>query len=410
VVWVTIAVMVVGRGLLVNNDRHRGIYPVYAQAGADWWAGRAVYPAADKFDIFRYPPVFAAGFVPFGLLPLAVGTMLWRAFLVAFVFTSLWRWLKLAGPRTGDRRTAAGVLLLVAPLVAWDLVAGQTNALVAALLLRAITAADGQRWWSAAGWLATASLLKLFPLGVAALMVVARPRQLGPRFAAAVVALLAVPFLLQTPAFVARQYGDWITTVAADSGRQFLPDGLAYRDVRYLFRVWAEPLAERAFQALVIAFWVVALVWVRVSAVRAGTPAEWRQVWAQALALGAIGVTLLGPCTEMITYAVLAPSLAATAWHYRAAGPWVYRAAVLGGYALMAAGFLAFMFPFGGAFGRLGPHPAAACLFALAWIAGAGSGGWAPAAAVESANRSGRRESARLARFLGGLRSCSARR
>jgi hypothetical protein len=409
-VWVAVAALVVGRGLLVNNKRHQGIYPVYAKAGADWWAGRAVYPAADGFDVFRYAPVFAAGFVPFGLLPVTVGTILWRAFLVAFVFTSLWRWLQEAGPRPGDRQTTAGVLLLAAPLVAWDLVAGQTNALVAALLLRAVTAADRERWWAVGGWLATASLLKLFPLGVAALMVAVRPRQLGPRFAAAVAALVAVPFLLQNPAFVAGQYADWLATVTADSGRQALPDGLVYRDVRYLFRVWADPLPERSFQAVVLAFWVVALVWVRLASVRADSPAAWRQVWGKALGLGAIGVTLLGPCTEMITYAILAPTLAAAVWECRAAGSRAYQAAVLTGYALMAAGFLAFLFPFGGAFGRLGPHPAAALLFGLAWVAGAGSGGWPRAAAVESATRPSGFAPAGLARLLGGLRSWSARR
>src|SRR5205814_1644674 len=53
VVWVAVAVLVVGRGLLAHNPDHVGIYATFARGGADWATGRAVYPAADGFDVFR---------------------------------------------------------------------------------------------------------------------------------------------------------------------------------------------------------------------------------------------------------------------------------------------------------------------------------------------------------------------
>ncbi|MFO0804987.1 MAG: glycosyltransferase family 87 protein [Gemmataceae bacterium] len=357
-VWAAVAFVVIGRGLLAHQPKHVGIFHVYAQGGADWFAGRSVYPAADGFDVFRYHPFFAAAFVPFGVLPLVAGSVLWRTLLVSFAFGSFRRWLESLNL---NARATNYLMVMLAPLTAWDLVAGQTNTLIIAMLLRAVTASTRDRWWSAAIWLAFASLLKLFPLGFAALLIVARPRQLGLRFAAAVAAVCAVPFVLQDPVYVARMYADWFATFTADTGRQDYPIGLAYRDVRFLFRVWWEPLPDAVFKGTVAAFWLASLAAMRWSR-------DSQDVWSRSLLLGGLGMTLLGPCTEVLTYAILAPGIVWAAWPSRGAS-----AAILWpAYALLASGHLAFLFPFGTPYAMLGPHTFAAILLG----AGAGLAWW----------------------------------
>lgn len=356
-VWLAVAFIVIGRGFLAHQPKHIGIFHVYAQGGADWLAGRDVYPAADGFDVFRYHPLFAAAFVPFGVLPLVAGSVLWRMLLVSFAFVSFRRWL---GSLNLDARAANHLMVMLAPLTAWDLVAGQTNTLIIGMLLRAVTAGRREQWWPAAFWLAGASLLKLFPLGFAALLIVARPRPLGLRFVAAIAVLSALPFLLQDPVYVARMYADWFATFTADTGRQHYPIGLAYRDVRFLFRVWWEPLPDAVFKGMVAAFWLASLAamrWTR------GT----NDMWSRSLLLGGLGMTLLGPCTEIVSYAILAPGIVWAAWQSRGAS-----AAILWpAYALLASGHLAFLFPFGTPYAMLGPHTFAAILLTfgagLAW-------------------------------------------
>jgi len=69
----------------------------------------------------------------------------------------------------------------------------------------------------------------VYPLAVGLLLVLVYPRQLGWRLAVAVIAGLVVPFALQHPEYVARQYHDWIECVRVDDRSQWpLPD--AYRD------------------------------------------------------------------------------------------------------------------------------------------------------------------------------------
>ena len=366
-VWGVVAFVVIGRGLLAGSPAHDGIYPVYAKGGADWLAGRTVYPAADGFNVFRYHPLFAAGFAALAWLPLWVGSTLWRILLVGVVYSSLRRWLQVSGPAPGEARTRDAVLILIAPLLAWDMVDGQTNSLIAAFLLRAVASATEERPWSASLWLALASLLKLFPLGFAALLIAARPKSLALRFVAATAALSAVPFLLQDPAFVARQYGEWFATFTADGGRQHYPLSLSYRDLRFLFRLWDEPLPAWAFQAAAGSFWLASLIGMRVLSSRAA--GDWNAIGGPALALGGIGMTLLGPCTEIVTYAILAPAIAAAAWQVQTTpiSRWM-SLTFQASYVLLAASFLSFLFPFGSSFSMLGPQPLSAGLFALAAV------------------------------------------
>lgn len=361
-VWFVVAFAVAGRSALATHPRHAGIYPVYAKAGDDWAAGRTVYPAADGFDIFRYAPVFAAGFVPLSVLPLELGSLVWRVCSCGLVLYAAAVWVRSnpAGFAPGSRARSA-FLILLAPLVTWDLVAGQTNAVIAALILLAATDAGRGRWWRAAAWLVPACLLKLFPVAFALLLVAAHPRQLWWRFPVALAVGLVSPFLLQHPTYVAQQYPAWVRTVLADDGRQGWAVGLSYRDVRWLVRVWGGEIPAKAFLAAQLVGAALAA-----AACLVGTAADRR--W-RAVGLGAVWMTVLGPATEGVTYALLGPALAWSAHAVSRHNPgWVVRGLTWGGYYLLASGFMAYVFPFGVAYNSLGVQPAGGLLFALGFV------------------------------------------
>ena len=361
-VWLVVFAAVAGRAALAGHPRHAGIYPVYAKAGGDWAAGRGVYPAADGFDVFRYAPVFAAGFAPLAALPVALGSLVWRVGTVGLVLSAAATWARSgpAGAAAGSRARSA-FLILVAPLVAWDMACGQTNAAIGATMLLAATAAGRGRWWRAAAWLAPACLLKLYPVAFALLLVAAHPRPLWWRLPIAVLAGLALPFLLQRPAYVAGQYADWARTVLADDGRQGWAVGMSYRDVRMVFRVWGEPLAPGAFLALQLGGAAAAAA---SCCFGAAGGRRWR-----AVGLGGAWMTVLGPATEGVTYAIAGPALAwgVVAVTLRDPGRAV-RGLVWGGYALVASGYLAYLFPFGGGYNELGVQPAGGVLFTLGFV------------------------------------------
>ena len=162
--------------------------------------------------------------------------------------------------------------------------------------------------------MAMAILLKIYPVAAALLFVLIWPRQLGWRLAAALLVGLGLPFLLQDPAWVYRQYEGWWRVVSLDKGRQDWPLDMSYRDLRLLFRVWAAPLPSWAYTAIQLT----------AAGVLAGATLWAKRVLGEARDLGLIVLGLavcwmlvLGPSTEGTTYVLLAQFLAwavADAW------------------------------------------------------------------------------------------------
>src|SRR5205807_996756 len=85
-----------------------------------------------------------------------------------------------------------GVFLLVVPLSASTINAAQANPLLTGLLLAGTAAAGRERWSLAAALVAAACLLKIYPIALALLFVVAFPRRFTPRFLAALAAGLGL--------------------------------------------------------------------------------------------------------------------------------------------------------------------------------------------------------------------------
>ena len=74
-VWGLFLTVVAG-GLLIST--RQGVYPIFSHAGSCWLQGEVLYDASGDRDQFLYPPIFAAFFVPFSLLPDSIAGVLWR--------------------------------------------------------------------------------------------------------------------------------------------------------------------------------------------------------------------------------------------------------------------------------------------------------------------------------------------
>src|SRR5438477_4221834 len=74
-VWLLVAVVIAGR-LLIWPNKSAGVYPIFAEAAQNWWAGADLYYwncQPGRLDHFRYSPLVAAALSPLAAVPDRVG-------------------------------------------------------------------------------------------------------------------------------------------------------------------------------------------------------------------------------------------------------------------------------------------------------------------------------------------------
>jgi hypothetical protein len=395
-VWLLVLLAVCVRSAV--QPRKRSLYPTWSGVGADWLAGRDSYrkQLLPGQEGYRYCPPVTAMLVPLYWSPERIGNVLWRLLNAGVLLGGLAWWLRRAAPERLGAREQAVLFLLVAPLALSSLNNAQVNPLLTGLLLAALAASAAERWNVAAGCLALACALKLYPLALALLLVAVRPRRLGVRLAVALALVAALPFCTQRPEYVAREYGLWFEAIRhGDLARRFGPEHLAYRDLWLLLRVWGAPLPVKVYLAvqLVTALGCLALC---LAARRRGWPQ--RRVLEVVLVLGCCWMVLCGPATESATYILIGPALG---WRllcaHREGAPLAERQVTDFAYGLLLLCVLAGVSPAVARFQNLALQPLAVLLFNAGYLgvtlralaergaAGAGDAAEAPAVAVRAA-------------------------
>jgi hypothetical protein len=202
----------------------------------------------------------------------------------------------------------------------------------------------------------------VYPLALGLLLVVLYPRQLGWRLPLMILALLALPFMTQSPAYVLDQYGKWVHAIANDD-RSEISWNVMYRDLWLLLRLVRAPIDHATYQVIEVlsGAGLAVLCWYRQ---RRGWSEG--QLLTAVLALATTWMLLLGPATESSTFALLAPSLAWCLVEVIRNPGWSPRRGLLfGSSSLFLVAVAAGAFPSATRMHALGAHPLATLLFLL---------------------------------------------
>jgi hypothetical protein len=284
---------------------------IFARAAQNWHAGTGLYgKVAKDLDVFRYSPLVACLLAPWNLVPSNLGSALWILLNAAVFLGGLCWWQRALAP---GRVSLALVALIALPLAIASLHNGQCNALVMGLILAGVAGTARQRWNLAAACIALATFLKLYPLVIGLLLVALYPRKLAGRLAIALGIGLLLPFLLQQPGYVFRQYTNWVHYLH-DDDRTLLPLERWPRDFRLLCRVWLTTPAP-ALYLLLQALTGLGVAGLCLLSARRGRSQN--DVLILLTGLGCCWMTVFGPATETNTYVLLAPTTAlalAQAW------------------------------------------------------------------------------------------------
>jgi hypothetical protein len=304
-IWSIIVVLGVARAALYHHPRHTGCYTVYESAGTSWRRGESLYGPRDAVDEWRYSPLLAAAAAPISLLPAPVGSAIIRAVSAAVFIAGLLVWTLWAIPDSLTRGERALLFLLAAPLSFHALGDVQTNGMVAGLMLSGMTALACDRRWTGSWLIMLAAMVKVYPIALAMLVGITRPRKPVVPLAAALLFWTALPFLSQNTEYVAQQYAEWVTVglryyhTAAHA--RFFPD------IRAMLVYFGVPMSGGRHLAIIAA---AAVLVAMESVITRRRRVEERARLALLFGLASCWMTVFGPGTETQTYILAAPTVA----------------------------------------------------------------------------------------------------
>jgi hypothetical protein len=304
-VWVAFAIWltaVVALAVYAHcHPQSHTVYDIYSAASRRWLAGEEVYVPTREY--YRYSPLFTVVLTPLAALPDEWGGVIWKLVNCGVFAVGLGAWVRRLHGGEFGRAQAAAIFLLVLPLSAHSMYNSQANLMMTGSLLLGLASACEERWNRAAAWLAWATLIKVYPLALAALVAALFPRRFAWRFPVALAFGLLLPFVAQAPAFVASQNDGWLAHMLDST--QIMRERV--RGLDWLAMVYLRPLSQPAFLAIEAAGGLLVLALVTRPWRRTGDRPELLSATFDCFALW---VVLLGPATEACTYVVAAPTAA----------------------------------------------------------------------------------------------------
>jgi hypothetical protein len=352
IVFIVIAVRV------IVAPQSMSVYPIFANAARNWWQGADLYRAI----AYRYSPFVTIVLTPFALLPDGLGGLLWRVLNGVVFFGAFAWWIRTLVPQAASSSEKAVLYLLIVPLSVGSLNNGQSNPLVIGFLLASIAAAHNERWNLAAAAVMAASVLKIYPIAVGLLLAAIYPRRMAWRLGVALAIGLLAPFAFQTPAYVARQYDDWLQHLYTQD-RQGLAVNQWYRDFRLLCHLAHAPIASQTYRLLQAAT-AAGIAGICVAGQRLGW--NGRFLLTTLLAMACCWMTVFGSATESTTYMLLGPSLSVSLWlAWRDRSPWVLRLGLVFSHGSFMLSQTSVWFPFRQRVHDLGIHPLAGFVYLI---------------------------------------------
>ena len=296
-VWLWIILMLVVGILVARKPSESTVTSCYYLASVHWWSRANLY---DVSEAMNYLPHFAILFSVFRLAPFAADEILWRLCSLALFVTGLWRFVRQIFT---DRATPFFLLatLLALPLSAAAVRNGQSNVMLAGLMLHAAAFLSTGKCRQAAGLIALAIVAK----PVAVVLVLLAPavyRRLRLPMVVALVALAGFPFLFARPAYVLWQYREFLANLRSCA---VVPE-YDYANITGI--LWPLHIQLSHSVSLIVrasaGLLALGLWWSGARRLREPLRAFWL------LTLAAGYLMLFNPMNESNSYVILAPALA----------------------------------------------------------------------------------------------------
>ncbi|MCX6544688.1 MAG: glycosyltransferase family 87 protein [Acidobacteria bacterium] len=198
VAWIVLICLLLGAAAMFQSRLKHQMYDfeVYRVAGVRAAAGEALYRVEDGHWQFKYFPAFALAIAPIAQLPAMTARAVWLGLSVVLLVILV----SLSTSLLPERRHSAFVIAGFASLALGkffirEVGLGQSNVLLAVLVLSAVAAWRAKREGAAGAWLAAATIVKPYAVLFLPYLILRRPTRGAAAYLGVVAAALLLPVL-----------------------------------------------------------------------------------------------------------------------------------------------------------------------------------------------------------------------
>jgi hypothetical protein len=229
--WIGVALLFVVAAVVFIKRPNRDLldFEVYRVAGIRAAAGESLYRESDGHWQFKYLPAFAFAIAPLAQLPRTAARGIWFFASVAFLVVLVSRSYAMV---PGRRRRAAFlvwcVILFMGKFMVREVGLGQTNLLLAVLVLSALACWTGGRDVAAGALLAAAAVVKPYAVLFLPYLVARRKWHAAVGFGVVLVGAMALPALSYGwSGNLAQFYAWWVTVTTSTAPNLINPDNIS---------------------------------------------------------------------------------------------------------------------------------------------------------------------------------------
>ena len=313
--WITLLIALTVKTLLKPTSH--SVFPVYYQAGTNWWQQVDIYQVNQGIDHYRYSPTAAIFFSVFTFMGITLGAILWNLCSIFIFILGCNRFRKTLISHGSTINKDSGGFFIISLFAAlsglWN---SQCNAFVIGLILLGTTDLIEGKNNRAVIALAFAFIIKSTILPILAILILIRPFPLLPKLLIAMVALFLFPFLTSPSSFVFQEYHSWYEHLQETKGLRWP----GFRDAWYGWLIFQEQLNPSSFNDQLWSIptnFIYKIIQLLTGFATAAIVFYWKikvadkvELMFRSIALGMVWLLLFGPASEFPTFAFIAPFLA----------------------------------------------------------------------------------------------------
>ncbi len=284
--------------MVYKDPVKRSVLPVYYNAVSNWLTQQDLY---GNVLSFHYLPQFVYVYLPFYLLGVPIGDILWRGLSLSVLVSGIFVFIRDNLPGKWAVYFLIVTLLAVTPSIG-ALRNGQANLVFSGLCVWSTIFLIRSQWWRCSICLGLLVAIKQIGIIIALLAIVAYPALIW-RFALILIGLLAMPFLSADPAYALSQYKGALKEMGGLAATK-----KSFADINGLLRaigLQLEGLYSVVVRAVAGMLTLVSWLYLRM------------RLQQPLLAIGFLGLAtsylmVFHPMTEQNSYVILAPAIALT--------------------------------------------------------------------------------------------------